>query len=300
MRADHPRQDALGAERFIEFGCGAQAEPDEFLDPSGYLGAMRLVSKTGYTCVEYPHLAHLSADEAAELKGYTQEVGLVPWVTHSKVLTAESPDAHRQYRRDQPICARNAEVLSVQVIVDHVGVDGEGEDVVRDVARLRESARVAADHGLELAVENTLTLSPEYTRRVVDAIGEPHVGCCCDTGHALLTGTPPQDAIRVMGDRLINTHLQDCFGERDDHLPPGIGVMDWPEIVKALVEIGYQRPWMLEISGAKAHRACPDVRDLGLEKVMVTGLAYLKYCAARHRPRTGRSLGILPATRGGR
>ncbi len=267
----------------VEFCCGAQLEsgdplrPSEFLNPCQYREAMQCVSKVGYTWVEFPHLAHLSAEEAVVLKAHTEEVGLKPWATHSKVLTEESPDAHRRYRQEQRICARNAEILGVRVIVDHVGVEGVDEDIDRDAERLKESARVAADHGLEMAVENPLTLSVEYTRRVVDAIGEAHVGCCCDTGHALVNGTAPHDAVHIMGDKLFNTHLHDGFGEQDDHLPPGIGRMDWGRIVRALFEVGFDRPWMLEISGHKAHRKSAELRDLGLERVMVIGLRFLQY-----------------------
>lgn len=261
----------------VAFCCGAQAEPDHLLNPLEYRDAMQRVRTTGYTCVEYPHLVHLSAEQAAELKAHTEDLALMPWCTHSNVLEEESPPAHRRYREAQRLCARNAEILGVRVIVDHVGVDGEGESVDRDVKRLSESARLAADHGLEMAVENTLTLSSEYTRRVVDAIGMARVGCCCDTGHALLTGTAPQEAIRIMGDKLFNTHLQDCFGERDDHLPPGIGTMDWAEIVRALFDVGFTRPWMLEISGEKPNRKCPELRSLGLEKVMVIGRRFLQH-----------------------
>jgi len=277
--------ESAGAEsrtKQVEFCCGAQADPDRAMNPIEYRQAMRLVKKTGYAYVEYPHLSHLSADDARELKAYTQEVGLKPLVTHSMVVVKESPQWQRKYRKDQPICCRNAEILGVKVIVDHVAPGGQKEEkLARDVARLKESAKVAADHGLELAVENIKDLSPAYCRRVVDAIDLPHVGCCCDTGHAMVWGAKPQDAIRVMGSKLINTHLQDGFGELDDHLPPGVGIADWAEIVNALREVKFNRPWMLEIVGRKDGRKIPELRDFGLEKAMVLGISYLKYFAER-------------------
>jgi len=97
----------------------------------------------------------------------------------------------------------------------------------------------------------------------------------------MVWGAKPQDAIRVMGSKLINTHLQDGFGELDDHLPPGVGIADWAEIVNALREVKFNRPWMLEIVGRKDGRKIPELRDFGLEKAMVLGISYLKYFAER-------------------
>jgi len=263
----------------IQFGTGAQLEDREYLSPPEYRDAMQLLKGCGYTHVEYPHLAHLSAEEACEVRNYTRELGLVPFDTHSKVLTAESPDAHRQYRKDRAICCRNAEILGVKIIVDHVAAGGQPEDIARDAGRLRESAQTAGDHGLELAVENLPDQTPEYAARVADEIGLPNVGCCCDTGHALLAGVAPELGIRQMGHRLRVTHIQDTFGIRDDHFPPGIGSIDWMEVVKALLEIGFDRPWMLEISGAKPHRDSPDLKDIGLEKALRLGISYLSHIA---------------------
>lgn len=263
----------------VEFCCGAvaQAELGKSLTPKEYRDAMRLLKKTGYQYVEYPHLAHLSEDQIRELKDYTAEVGLEPVFAHSKVLGAETPQAHRLYRDLQPICLRNAEILGVKVIVDHVAAGFQKEDIARDVKRLKESAKVVSDHGLELAVENIPGQSPEYCRQVVDEIDMPHVGCCCDTGHALLNGTQPQDAIRIMGGKLFNTHLQDCFGTEDDHLPPGIGIMSWAAIVQALFDVQYDRPWMIEISPELKKRKIPELRSIGVEKAMVLGIRYLEY-----------------------
>ena len=263
----------------VEFCCGAvaQAELGKSLTAKEYRDAMRLVKKTGYEYVEYPHLDHLSEEQTRELKDYTAEIGLKPVVAHSKVLAAETAEAHRLYRELQPICARNAEILGVKVIVDHVAAGFQKEDLGRDVKRLKESAKVVSDHGLELAVENIPGQSPEYCRKVADEIDMGHVGCCCDTGHAIIYGTQPQDAIRILGDKLINIHLQDGFGEEDDHLPPGIGIMNWAEIVQALFEVRYDRPWMIEISPELKKRKIPELRSIGVEKAMVLGIRYLKY-----------------------
>ena len=76
-----------------------------------------------------------------------------------------------------------------------------------------------------------------------------------DTGHAILKQLDPALAIQLMGDLLLTTHLQDNFGQQDDHLPPGLGTIDWPSVMQAFREVAYTRTLMVEISD------CPPGRE---------------------------------------
>jgi sugar phosphate isomerase/epimerase len=89
----------------------------------------------------------------------------------------------------------------------------------------------------------------------VQSLGLPGVGFNIDTGHAVLHGMTPADAIRLMGPLLLTTHLQDNLGKQDDHLPPGRGGIDWPGTLAALREVKYKGMLMVEISD------CPPGRE---------------------------------------
>jgi sugar phosphate isomerase/epimerase len=56
--------------------------------------------------------------------------------------------------------------------------------------------------------------------------------------------------------------LQDNLGQRDDHMPPGQGTIDWAALFGALAQVGYSRTLMLELTDRAAHR--PYDRDLEL------------------------------------
>lgn len=85
----------------------------------------------------------------------------------------------------------------------------------------------------------------EFAKRVKS----PRVGLCLDSGHAHSAGLDIPDVIRNAGSWLKTTHLHDNFGlgtphqtieEVDRHLAPGLGTIDWPEIIQALDASGYE------------------------------------------------------------
>jgi len=103
--------------------------------------------------------------------------------------------------------------------------------------------------GIRFAFENGgPTATMEYAIALADAVGLDRAGICVDTGHAALGDLGPAKAIRMAGYRLITTHIQDNLGERDDHMPPGDGRIDWDDVVAALNEVGYDGCFQLELT----------------------------------------------------
>lgn len=76
---------------------------------------------------------------------------------------------------------------------------------------------------------------------LVDSYHDPMVGICWDTGHANAVSGDQYTAIRAIGSRLKNLHINDNhYGGRDEHLLPFMGEIDWESVLTALVEINYQ------------------------------------------------------------
>lgn len=102
--------------------------------------------------------------------------------------------------------------------------------------RLREAAAVLQAKGKVLFIENTCE-SPELMARVLAAV--PDAAFTLDTGHSMLYGNGPESYLAMLGPRLRHLHLHDNRGgdsERyhDLHLPPGLGIIDWPRLASAL------------------------------------------------------------------
>ncbi|MBQ9409393.1 MAG: sugar phosphate isomerase/epimerase [Clostridia bacterium] len=69
--------------------------------------------------------------------------------------------------------------------------------------------------------------------------GEECFGFCFDTGHCFLTRQNLYRSIVTVGRRIKAVHLQDNNGHLDDHLTPYTGRIDWENVIRALIDIGY-------------------------------------------------------------
>ena len=58
------------------------------------------------------------------------------------------------------------------------------------------------------------------------------------------------DAIESLSGVLATTHVHDNHGQRDDHLAPFEGTIDWTGALMALQKIGYDGTMMLELASA--------------------------------------------------
>ena len=102
--------------------------------------------------------------------------------------------------------------------------------------------------------------APANIRQVLNEL--PDLLCHLDLGHCNLCGSSPEAMIRAFADRLHHIHLHDNNGQADLHLPPGTGTIDWPAVMQALREVGYDGTITLEIFSPD-----PDYALLALEKV---------------------------------
>ncbi|MEQ8768411.1 MAG: sugar phosphate isomerase/epimerase family protein [Planctomycetota bacterium] len=114
---------------------------------------------------------------------------------------------------------------------------------------LRKVAAHVVDSPIRLAIENLLSdfSTPDVLCEVVDILARDSIdiGICLDVGHANVTGHLG-DKIRMLGHRLITTHLSDNLGDNDSHLVPGEGTIDWPDVLSAISLTGYDGRLVLE------------------------------------------------------
>ena len=118
------------------------------------------------------------------------------------------------------------------------------------VTSLRELAAAATDLGVRLAIENGGAGWRADVRHLMALIedGEafPAVGVCLDTGHRHLNGDVDA-AIRALGAQLITLHIHDNHGQRDEHIMPLAGTINWAAVVAALRAIDYPGVFMYEV-----------------------------------------------------
>jgi len=117
----------------------------------------------------------------------------------------------------------------------------------RSQKNIRELIPLAAELKVIIAVEevwNKFLLSPLEFAKYVDEFKNPWVKAYFDVGNVVIFGYP-QDWIRTLGKRIVKVHLKDFKMGKGwspvtaQFVNLGEGDVDWPEIRKALGEIGY-------------------------------------------------------------
>ena len=82
---------------------------------------------------------------------------------------------------------------------------------------------------------------PQHFARIATEFAHPSLGFNLDTGHALIAGGPDEadEFHEVMAPRMASYHLADNSGDRDSHLAPGRGLVDWNRVFLRAAEIEY-------------------------------------------------------------
>lgn len=156
-----------------------------------------------------------------------------------------------------------AEIVPYDVAIDRV------EAAMKDLAPVAEKNRVAI--GIE-NVWNKMFLSPVEARDFLDRIGSEYVGWFFDVGNILLIGFPEQ-WIRILGKRIKKVHVKDfrrSVGTIDGFVDLLEGDVDWPEVMKALRDVGYDDFLIAEMIPGYTH--APETRvantALALDKIL--------------------------------
>ncbi|MGD8239460.1 MAG: TIM barrel protein [Armatimonadota bacterium] len=116
--------------------------------------------------------------------------------------------------------------------------------------------------GVILAIENvwnSFLLSPIEFARYVDEFESPWLQAYFDIGNVVYIGWP-QDWIRTLGKRVRKIHLKDFNRREHAWKPLREGDVDWPEVRRALGEVGYDG-WITPELGGGDEAYLRDVSD---------------------------------------
>jgi sugar phosphate isomerase/epimerase len=150
-----------------------------------------------------------------------------------------------------------AEELPFPRMVFHMGSSRETAD-----PRKRDAAFSSLEHlilharhvGVTICVENTTSEmgDPSYLRAFVDETRLTGLRFNFDIGHAHLAESPEDERLEKgfspLRELVSSVHLHDNHGEKDEHLPPYDGTIDWPAAIKLLKTApGANLPLVLEL-----------------------------------------------------
>jgi len=146
-----------------------------------------------------------------------------------------------------------AEHVPFRYLVQHLGTPGEAFDEHKFEAALSglEHLRAFAKPlGVKLLVENIPNeiAEPERLNEVIDALHYDDLGVCFDFGHAHVMSNV-REAFEALKPRIRSTHVHDNRKDRDEHLFPAEGTIDWNEAISLLRTAPHVPPLLLEIDG---------------------------------------------------
>jgi sugar phosphate isomerase/epimerase len=136
-----------------------------------------------------------------------------------------------------------ADDLPYARLILHMGGARETAD-----PRKRDAAFSTLEHlilharhaGVTICVENTTSEmgDPAYLRAFVDETRLTGLRFNFDIGHAHLSDFPEEERVEKsfspLRELVSSVHLHDNHGEKDEHLPPYDGTIDWPTAIKTL------------------------------------------------------------------
>lgn len=140
-----------------------------------------------------------------------------------------------------------AKTVTIHPGLTSMSVNGTEERATERARRsMKVFDRMQAEYGVPLAIENMpgfkffLGKTTESLASIVDGTD---LGICFDIGHAHTMGQIEAMA-ETFGDRIVNVHIHDNHGERDEHLTIGDGNIDFGKVLGLLS--GYRGNYIIE------------------------------------------------------
>lgn len=235
-------------------------------DAGSYAERFALARTAGFEAIEMRTVA--GEREAAAIRQASLDSGLrihsVMNEAHWRLpLSSSDPEVVSRSVQGMETSLRNAvlwgadTVLLVPAVVDastsYRDAWTRSQRVIRErLLPLAEELKVI------IAVEdvwNKFLLSPLEFATYVDEMESPWLRAYFDVGNIVIFGYP-QDWIRTLGSRIVKVHLKDFQFDRGNGRFAwknlGEGDIDWPEVRRALADIGYSGYVTTEVSGGDA------------------------------------------------
>ena len=121
----------------------------------------------------------------------------------------------------------------------------------RSQAEVKKALPLAEKLKVPIAIEvvwNNFLTKPEQLIEYVDSFKSEYVGAYFDCSNMIKYGVPPADWIRKLGKRMLKFDFKG-YSKTKQWVAIGEGDEDWPEILKARSEIGYDGWATAEVGG---------------------------------------------------
>ena len=256
----------------------------------------RNIRSCGFRYVDYDFFSVLKSDDAPfmqpdwercahETREKMEKIGVRTLIGHAPAGEPAAPGMRDVLLMRTKRSIEISAVLGIKNLVYHPGgVPGMKRMEYYDfnVSYARELLPTLEKTGVSLLLENVGRWDEPYRchnagemLELIDAVDHPLYGACLDTGHLSLADGQQYEMIKGLGKHLKGLHVQDNFGSlpvastnrmwrQDLHLPPLMGRVNFDEVLKALIEVGYEGVFNLEPESPRCGSLLSPENELGL------------------------------------
>lgn len=244
-----------------------------FLKHRLHAGHLDTLSKAGAEAIEIfamrRHFDYTSRAQTREIGDWFRANPTPAWALHAPLRADGEGDSDRgsapsvnvvHVEKSRRIDAMDevkraleaAEQIPFTHLILHLGERGDTwsprtlEHAMTAVEHLRAFARPL---GVQIFLENLEKNEVAEPQNLMEILSVGHfddIGICLDLGHAHLGDGIPA-AMDIMGPRIRSVHVHDNLGDKDAHLWPGDGSIDWPPTMRALNALAKPPATVLEI-----------------------------------------------------
>ena len=217
--------------------------------------ALNQFSKLGYEgvelCLEHPdtNLDKLTDDKITFVKKLLREnnLGLSSVSLHCNFV--ENDVCFSELKRAIPITGK----FGADLLVISTGTLRESEAETQ-----RATLRIRISELLTLCDENDVSLAlepePDFIigntadmLKLIKDMNHARLKCNFDVGHSHICDPSLTEAIKVLGEKIAHTHIEDIRDKKHYHLIPGEGDINLKSVIEALSSIGFDNYLTLDL-----------------------------------------------------
>jgi len=226
----------------------------------------KLIKKLGLQGVEVDSPSGLNKEEAKAAAKKTGIVihGVIDSVHWRDTLSSSDADVRAKGLaalngaiKDAAFFGCDTVLLVPGVVKDDVTFEQCYE---RSQAEIKKALPLAEKHKVKICIEtvwNNFITKPEHLISFVDDLKSPWVGAYFDCSNMLKYGVSSAEWIRKLGKRLVKLDFKG-YSHKNSWYKIGEGDENWPEVLKALGEIGYDG-WATSEVGGGGEKELADI-----------------------------------------
>jgi hexulose-6-phosphate isomerase len=239
------------------------------------LEKFELINKIGFAGVEIDSPSGLNLKEANEAQKATgiKIHGVIDSVHWRDTLSSPDEKVREKGLKALLGAIEDARIVGADTVLLVPGVVNKEvsyeQCYERSQAEVKKAIPAAEKAKVKIAIEvvwNNFITKPDQLIQYIDDFKSEWVGAYFDCSNMLKYGVSSADWIRKLGKRMLKFDLKGYSKEKGFNVGIGDGDENWPEIMKALGDVGYNG-WATAEVGGGGERVLRDVYDR-MRKVM--------------------------------